>query len=95
MLFGLLNLSWSELLNTLECMFILLILLKNHINTIKTKLQTKIKKKKVSNFLQKNIFCAEFLALQNIKIWRWRFFGIQSYEPKQDVKLKKKALFLQ
>ena len=55
---------------------------------MKTKFRTNNKKKEVLN-LKKKTFCAEFFALQNIKIWRWRFFGIESYEPERDVKLKK------
>ena len=39
------------------------------------------------------MFRAEFLALQNIKIWRWQFFDIESLEPERNVKLKKTHYF--
>ena len=45
--------------------------------------------------LKKDVFCAEFLALQHIEIWMRRFLDLGSYEPEEDVKPKKNSLFLQ
>ena len=42
---------------------------------------------------KKVVFCAEFFALQHIKIWKWRFFDIESHESRRNVKLKKTHYF--
>ena len=46
-----------------------LILIINHIATVKVIFQTNIEKKHVFKFSGKDIFCAGFFALQHIKFW--------------------------
>ena len=62
-------------------------------NTIKTKFQTNIEKKRFFKFFRKDIFCVEFFSIQHIKVWRWHFSDIESYGPERNVKLKKTPFF--
>ena len=67
--------------------------MKIHEDIIKTKISNKQKKKRVFKVFKKDIFCEEFFSLQNIKIWRWQLFDIESYELGKNVKLKKPTIF--
>lgn len=55
--------------------------------------KTKHRRRCAFKSFRKNIFCVEFLAPQYIRFWWRQFFGIESYKPERNVKLKKRCCF--